>query len=213
MSTISKINIGGKDYDVGSSGLGTQIDSSTDIDTLKTPDTRFYFNGSGTAPTNSPITLAYTIEVRSSPNSSADVIQVIESIGSIIEREHATGGSWGDWRYVTRSESEVYDLGNGCHLKVSNGVATLLIAAAQVTGNQMSITSMPEKYAPKYSDRAFAFPGTLVYSEILSDGSSHVHYVPAAFSIDNAGAVSIYGLDTAVTAQDKQAFSCITYAI
>ena len=126
---------------------------------------------------------------------------MIESIGSIIEREHATGGSWGDWRYVTRSESDVYDLGNGCHLKVSNGVATLLIAAAQVTGNNMSITSMPEKYVPKYSDRAFVFPGALSYSETTGDGGSFVTYVPATFSISNAGAVNVYGLDSTVLEQ------------
>lgn len=213
MSTISKISIGGKDYDIGQSGLGTQLSSSDNLDNITTPDTRYYYDGGDTAPTNSPITLAYTLEVRSSPNSSADVIQIIESIGSIIEREHATGGSWGDWRYVTRSESDVFDLGNGTHLKVSNGVATLLIAASLVTGSNNSITSMPAKYAPKYTDRAFVFSGTLVYSENTSDGGSYANYVPATFSISPAGAVNVYGLDSAVTTQNKQAFACITYAI
>lgn len=98
MSTISKISIGGKDYDIGQSGLGTLLKSSDDINSLTTASTRFYFDGKSTYPTNSPFDYPFTLRVEASP-SGEGVIQTAEGSGIRRTRTKNSDGSWSTWAY------------------------------------------------------------------------------------------------------------------
>lgn len=98
MSTISKISIGGKDYDIGQSGLGTLLKSSDDINSLTTASTRFYFDGKSTYPTNSPFDYPFTLRVEASPSGDG-VIQTAEGSGIRRTRTKNADGSWSTWAY------------------------------------------------------------------------------------------------------------------
>lgn len=123
MSTISKINVGSKDYDIidsGLRGIGTKIDSSTNLSNLTTPDTRFHFSGIGTAPTNSPTNLAYTLDVKSAPSDTeGEVIQTARALGTTYERKLSwnsatSGGSfvWGSWVSPSSAQSSIDSQGD-----------------------------------------------------------------------------------------------------
>lgn len=206
MSTISKINVGSKDYDIidsGLRGLGTSIGSSDDLNNLVTPDTRFYFNGSGTAPTNSPTSSAYSLTVKSAPSgTSGCVIQTGTLAGAIYTRERTYGGgsySWGAWKTTGADYSEsVWGSGDGvisCR-KVGRFVFMQVIKATSSSGyvslGTVGSGFVPDDfvktYAAVYSDTSIKGMCSL---EISKEGYVSLSMVPSGGGNINASIVYV----------------------
>lgn len=163
MSTISKINVGSKDYDIidsGLRGLGTSIGSSDDLNNLVTPDTRFYFNGSGTAPTNSPTSSAYSLTVKSAPNgTSGCVIQTASLTGATYERERTYNGSsysWGSWRTTGADYSDSTWTSDGISCKKSGKFVFMMIVKIVSSSGYVELGTLPTGFKPSGVVTTFA---------------------------------------------------------
>lgn len=220
MSTISKISVGGTSYDVKDAalhGLGTKLSSSNDLNSLTTPDTRYYYDGSGTAPTNSPVTRihalvgyyvygedegkavtnapetsAYRLAVIASPKTSSDVMQIVNADGVQMERWHLLTGGWGEWRRVNEFDGDlvsVYPPNNyGLTYIVQNNVVTIKINGYTVHNASM-FASIPEEFAPSFYTGA-------VYGVVLAreaNGSGTEKLVMLTVSPDGELSASIEG--------------------
>lgn len=136
MSTISKINVGGTDYDIRDGslhGLGTKIDGSTNLNDLKTAGTRYYFNGDDSSvPTNSPTYAAYRLTVMEHPvGRIGNVIQRAEGAGFVVERTgflHSSGiYKWGAWDFVNCIDSGWEDVNDYLMYRQVGSVVTVSV--------------------------------------------------------------------------------------
>lgn len=135
MSTISKIKVGGTDYDVRDGslhGLGTKIDGSTNINNLTTADTRYYFSGDDSSvPTNSPTYAAYRLSVMEHPvGANGNIIQRVEGARFCVERTGYPDGSaykWSAWDFVNCIDSGWEDINDYLKYRVSGQIATVSV--------------------------------------------------------------------------------------
>lgn len=135
MSTISKIKVGGTDYDIRDGslhGLGTKIDGSTNINNLTTADTRYYFSGDDSSvPTNSPTYAAYRLSVMEHPvGANGNVIQRLEGAGFAVERTGFPDGStyrWGAWDFVNCIDSGWEDVNDYLMYRQAGSVVTVRV--------------------------------------------------------------------------------------
>ena len=155
MSTISKIKVGGTDYDIRDGslhGLGTKIDGSTDLNDLKTADTRYYFNGDDSSvPKHSPIAQSYRLTVMQDPiDESGYVIQRADGGKFVFERSGFPDGStftWGAWDFVNCTDSGWENLNNYLSYRAVGGVITVSIKDyPSVSGK--NVGTLPIVYRP-----------------------------------------------------------------